>query len=52
MDLRREGERFADLGEVTLCYDTFGDPRAPAPPGARPRIVDAIVANAARADRG
>jgi alpha-beta hydrolase superfamily lysophospholipase len=28
--VRHEGERFAGVGEVTLCYDTFGDPRAPA----------------------
>ena len=27
---RHEGERFADAGEVTLCYDTFGDRAQPA----------------------
>ena len=24
-----QGERFAEVGEVTLCYETFGDPTAP-----------------------
>ncbi len=28
--IRHEGERLVGVGEVTLCYDAFGDPRQPA----------------------